>query len=65
MVFHLIGALSEFGKLGLVCVADSIEAANRLYRSTVEVLDREAQQQRRDRASLARREAAAEVGVAG
>ena len=65
VVFHLIGALSEFGKLGLVCVADSIEAANRLYRSTVEVLDREAQQQRRDRASLARREAAAEVGVAG
>ena len=41
VVFHLIGALSEFGKLGLMCVADSAEAAEDLYRSTVEVLDRE------------------------
>ena len=41
VVFHLIGALSEFGKLGLMCVADSAEAAESLYRSTVEVLDRE------------------------
>jgi hypothetical protein len=44
VVFHLIGALSEFGKLGLVCVADSPEAAERLYRNTVEILDREGRQ---------------------
>lgn len=41
VVFHLIGALSEFGKLGLVCVAASPERAEELYHQTVEVLDRE------------------------
>lgn len=42
VVFHLIGALSQFGKLGVLCVADGHEAAHRLYLDTVEVLDREA-----------------------
>lgn len=42
VVFHLIGALSEFGKLGLVCVADSAERAHALYANTIEVLDQEA-----------------------
>lgn len=42
VVFHLIGALSEFGKLGVVCVASSIENSRRLYDQTVEILDREA-----------------------
>jgi PGM1 C-terminal domain len=41
VVFHLIGALSEFGKLGIVCVAPSFDEADRLYRETVAVLDRE------------------------
>jgi hypothetical protein len=41
VVFHLIGALSEFGKLGVMCVADSAERAGRLYEETVAVLDRE------------------------
>ena len=41
VVFHLIGALSEFGKLGTVCVGDSHERARRLYRDTVDILDRE------------------------
>lgn len=41
VVFHLIGALSEFGKLGVVCVGDSGERAEALYRQTVEILDRE------------------------
>jgi hypothetical protein len=41
VVFHLIGALSEFGKLGLVCVAGTARRAARLYRDTVAVLDRE------------------------
>ena len=42
VVFHLIGALSEFGKLGMVCVGATAEKASRLYKETVEVLDREA-----------------------
>lgn len=41
VVFHLIGALSEFGKLGVVCLADSPQGAQRRYAETVAVLDRE------------------------
>jgi PGM1 C-terminal domain len=41
VVFHLIGALSEFGKLGIICVAPSFGEADRLYWETVAVLDRE------------------------
>jgi hypothetical protein len=41
VVFHLIGALSEFGKLGILCIAPSHEEAETLYRRTTEVLDRE------------------------
>ncbi len=40
-VFHLIGALSEFGKLGVVCVGASPERAEELYLRTIEILDRE------------------------
>ncbi len=43
VVFHLIGALSEYGKLGTVCIGDSHESAQKFYRDTVAVLDREAQ----------------------
>lgn len=39
VVFHLIGALSEFGKLGVVCVGASPERAVALYQRTVDVLD--------------------------
>ncbi len=45
VVFHLIGALSEFGKIGLVCVADSADNAQKLYDNTVRVLDRETKSQ--------------------
>ncbi len=41
VVFHLIGALSEFGKLGVVCVGASPERAEALYGRTVAVLDAE------------------------
>ncbi|WP_158258584.1 peptide ligase PGM1-related protein [Rhodopila globiformis] len=41
VVFHLIGALSEFGKLGVVCVGSSPDRALALYRRTVDILDRE------------------------
>ena len=40
VVFHLIGALSEFGKLGVVCVGMSPQHAEGLYQRTVDILDR-------------------------
>ena len=50
------GALSEFGKLGVVGIGHSPERATQLYRETVEVLDRETgdelQIDLRDEASL-------------
>ncbi|HNH45508.1 MAG TPA: peptide ligase PGM1-related protein [Myxococcota bacterium] len=39
VVFHLIGALSEFGKLGMVCIGDNRQQAEFLYRRTRQVLD--------------------------
>ena len=42
VMFHLIGAISEFGKLGVVCVGDSPATAKQLYKDTVAVLDQEA-----------------------
>ncbi len=41
VVFHLIGALSEFGKLGTVCVGSSHDEAQKLYLDTVEILNAE------------------------
>jgi len=41
VAFQLIGALSEFGKLGLVCIGKSPERADALYRRTIDVLDEE------------------------
>jgi hypothetical protein len=41
VVFHMIGALSEFGKLGIVCVDDTVDKAQQLYHQTIHVLDRE------------------------
>ncbi len=35
VAFHLIGATSEFGKLGMVCVARTPEDVRRLYEETV------------------------------
>jgi PGM1 C-terminal domain len=42
VAFHLIGALSEFGKLGVVCIGATQARADDLNRRTIEVLDREA-----------------------
>lgn len=39
VVFHLIGALSEFGKLGMVCIGDNRQQAEFLYKKTRGVLD--------------------------
>lgn len=41
VLFHMIGALSEFGKVGVTCIGNSREEADELYRSTVEILDHE------------------------
>jgi pheganomycin biosynthesis PGM1-like protein len=41
VAFHLIGALSEFGKLGVVCIGKTHERAQAFYRRTVDVLDAE------------------------
>ena len=42
VVFHLIGALSEYGKLGTLCIGASRESAEKFYRDTVAILDRKA-----------------------
>ena len=42
VLFHLIGALSEWGKLGVTVIANSRDEVNELYRRTLDVLDREA-----------------------
>ena len=41
VLFHMIGAISQFGKVGVTCVGDSREEADALYEWTTSVLDRE------------------------
>lgn len=41
VMFHLIGALSEYGKLGVLCVAATHQRAAELFLATVAVLDEE------------------------
>jgi len=41
VIFHLISALSQFGKLGMVCIGASPEKAAYYYNKTVDVLNRE------------------------
>ncbi|NJM73185.1 MAG: carboxylate-amine ligase [Scytonema sp. RU_4_4] len=40
-VFHLMGCLSEFGKLGLTSIGDSAQQAEDIYNKVVKVLDEE------------------------
>ena len=42
VLFHMIGALSQYGKLGLTAIGNSREEAENLYASTLRVLDHEA-----------------------
>ena len=44
VMFHLIGALSQYGKLGVVCIADSPQRADAFYRKTIQVLNKETRQ---------------------
>jgi hypothetical protein len=38
-MFHLIGALSQYGKLGVVCIGKNHETVDRIYDRTVRVLE--------------------------
>lgn len=40
-VFHLIGCLSEFGKLGLTSIGNSPQQAEAVYNRTIKILDEE------------------------
>lgn len=41
VMFHLIGSLSQYGKLGVVCVGSDSHAVDNIYRRTVSVLNKE------------------------
>jgi hypothetical protein len=41
ILFHMIGAISEYGKCGLVAIGGSPEEADGIYDRTVEILDHE------------------------
>jgi hypothetical protein len=41
VIFFMIGALSQYGKLGVISIGNSREEADRLYETTVAILDRE------------------------
>ncbi len=41
VMFHMIGALSQYGKMGIVCIGSSPEEAYSFYKKTIEVLDAE------------------------
>lgn len=39
VIFHLLGALADYGKLGATCISDSVPAARELYDRLVAVID--------------------------
>ena len=41
VMFHLVGALSQYGKLGLVCIGETPEKAREYYDKVIFVLDNE------------------------
>jgi hypothetical protein len=41
VMFHMIGALSQYGKLGMVCIGKTLEEAKEYYGKTIKVLDKE------------------------
>jgi hypothetical protein len=48
VVLHLIGALSEFGKVGITCIGNSMAEAEKLFNKMVSILDREAAKNKRN-----------------
>jgi hypothetical protein len=53
VLFHLMGALSEFGKVGLTAIGNSPQQADELYARTVSILDKETVYGRKVPVSLA------------
>ena len=53
-VFHLMGCLSEFGKLGLTSIGDSPQQAEEIYNRVVKVLDEETPNYEDDFSSLSK-----------
>jgi hypothetical protein len=43
VLFHLIGALSQYGKLGMTAIGNSREEVEKIYNRTLQILDRETQ----------------------
>lgn len=41
VMFHMIGALSQYGKLGMVCIGNTVDEAKEFYVKTLAVLDKE------------------------
>lgn len=41
VMFHMIGALSQYGKLGMVCIGKDPEEARAFFSKTIEVLEKE------------------------
>lgn len=52
-VFHLMGCLSQFGKLGLTSIGDSPQQAQDIYNKVLKVLDEETLSSNQDSSSLA------------
>lgn len=44
VMFHLISTLSQYGKMGVVCIGASPARAEEFYKKTINVLDRETRQ---------------------
>ena len=51
-IFHLMGSLSEFGKLGLTSISNSKEEASQIYQQVEQVLDSETENNLKNRSSL-------------
>ena len=51
-VFHLIGCLSEFGKLGLTSIGNSPQQAEEMYHRLIRALDEETRSGHEDRSQL-------------
>jgi hypothetical protein len=43
VMFHMVGGLSQFGKLGVVCIGSSPERAKQFYDRAIAILDAECQ----------------------
>ena len=41
VMFHMIGGLSQYGKLGMVCIGQTINEAKEFYARAINVLDKE------------------------